>query len=310
MAAVSGTALLGQAEFHRDTPARKNRMNVIIAAFLLKARDVSGSSSKVGLEPRGDNVLQTASIDKLADYMYPWAESMRQLPTPCYNDAQGIPFPIGSRPQGVVLHDGLPAELRANYPYLDFYQYEAQGRESAWTQRFRMLKQFLDGQPEVERMFFTDINDMGIFCDPFHWWDQYNVDPTMLVVGQEWLKFGENKWFTSRYPQFPPFLREYFEDDLQHCLACAAGLWGARRDVALSILNEMLALLDQYKDHFAKYPETSWDMMTFNYVVYRRGPFAAFRMDRTATQGGIYIQNQPNPFTHDRRKVMAFLRGS
>lgn len=276
--------------------------NALITAFLCQAPDPVATAAKIGLHTRpGEvNALASASLEQLADYMRPWVETVLEIP----------------HVRRIVLHDGLPEDLIKLYPTIEFVKVERTTNEIAWVVRFRMLYWFLTGtaetgQPEIDRLFFTDINDIGVLRDPFTWLHEAAVLADLPVLGEEWNTFGGNPWFTGKYEQFPPAMREFFETRLPLAVPVSAGLWGGGRGVVLEILDSMLKLLDEHAEQFAKYPHTAWDMMTLNYVVFTRGRFAAFKMeaiDVAHPAAGVAIRNVgQNPFTHDRDKVLAHL---
>lgn len=267
--------------------------DAIITSLLIHSRDPGGSCVKVGVQvAEGKNALSQASAEVLYEYLRPFAETVRDLP--CAR---------------IVLHDGLPEELIARCHWLQFEQLPLdRDGEDAWRARYRLLRRLLSDRPEIERLFFVDCNDVGIFRDPFAWWDSLGVPQDWPVVGEEWTPFGDNKWFTDHYPIMPEKLRGWFEHRLADSLPLSAGLWGGRRDVVLQVVDSMLRNFDEFYDLFAQHP-ASWDMFAFNYALYAEiARFVAFKMDDFAPPHkncGASIRGAQSPFVHHRPTVMS-----
>ncbi len=270
-------------------------MNAIITSLLVNAPDPAGTSRKIGLEPRGENALATAEVEQLADYMRPWAESTRRL----------------DRCQHIVVHDGLPKSLCDRYPWITFAHVPHQSAEVAWLLRFRLWLTYLSAHTELDRVFFTDINDVAVYVDPFQWQDSVGVARELPWLGEEWKRFGENPWFTEQYPCYPSPYREVFANDLSNALPVSCGLWGGMRHVVLPILTAMIEHFNSHAATFLAHPTVGWDMIVFNYLVFSEladKRYVAFKMENIAPPhfaAGIAIRGgMPTPFIHDRAKAI------
>lgn len=282
-------------------------MNALVTCFLIRADDAEGTELKLGMAPGTKGALAAATIDQLADYMRPWGST-------------ASPF---ERFEKIVLHDGLPEELKRQWPRIKFVELPRQTLgENAWLARYRMLSGFLAGNHGIERLFFCDVNDVAVYSDPFVWWDALGVEPELPIAGEEWIEIGRNAWYTDKYPQFPPAMRSFFEQRLADQLPASAGLWGARIDVARGLVGRLTSLFDEHRETFARNPLTAWDMMCWNYVLFSGGPWGAVKQNRAPAHSdyaGVFLRNGPqrryasplaNPVLHCRKSTTDLLAES
>ena len=268
-------------------------MNALVSSFLVNALDPD-TCLKLGLQSGAG--LAGATADQLYDYMRPWALTAANVPC-----------------RRVVLHDGLPESLQQKFAAIEFVQC-LPVRENAWMARYRMLADWLPTQ-EIDRLFFSDINDVGVFHDPFLW--SASLPPELPWAGEEWTVFGDNPWFTDAYPRMPPHWRAFYETRLAKEYPASAGLIGGSQGVALSLVRRLVAAFDDLRPYIAANPMTAWDMLALNYLLFTGGPFVGFKQNdlesehplagaRLRNSGSIrvYRPEQPNPFCHDRKSVM------
>lgn len=267
-------------------------MNALVTSFLVNAMDPD-TCLKLGMS--SGTGLAGATADMLLDYMRPWATTAGNLPC-----------------RKVVLHDGLPEGLIAKFPNVEFVRSEPIA-ENAWLARFRLLAEWLPGQ-NFDRLFFTDVNDMGIFGDPFVWAQEF---PDVLWAGEEWTPFGQNPWFTDAYVRMTPAWREFYEGQLADKLPLSAGLIGGYKQTVLASVRRLLEIFHEQAPQIALYPLTAWDMLALNHMLFTGGPFLAIKqndLEPEHPQAGAFLRNSGsiqvfrppmrNPFLHDRKSVM------
>ena len=100
--------------------------NAIITSFLIHSADPSQSCRKIGITPDSNtgNSLASARVEQLAEYMYPWVTSVARL----------------DHCERIILHDGLPGELRERYPWVRFEEFPPEQTEIAWVRRCRQWR--------------------------------------------------------------------------------------------------------------------------------------------------------------------------
>lgn len=83
---------------------------------------------------------------------------------------------------GIILHDGLEAEFIAQYqtPTIQF-RYCEMGNYSIFEERWLLYHLFLQQLPQLEKVFFTDSNDVYITKNPF----PFITKETALYVGRD-----------------------------------------------------------------------------------------------------------------------------
>lgn len=268
-------------------------MNALVSSFLINALDPD-TCLKLGMQSGAG--LRGATADQLLDYMRPWALTAAHVPC-----------------RRVVLHDGLPAELKRKFAAIEFVECPVV-KENAWLARYRHLADWLAGE-SIERLFFSDINDVGIYGDPFAWSE--SLPPELLLAGEEWTPFGANPWFTDAYPRMSPAWRTFYETRLATEYPLSAGLIGGRRDVVLAFVQRLVQTFHDQREQIAQHPMTAWDMLGLNYLLFTGGPFVGFKQNDLPAGhplAGAYLRNSgsiqvyrpelPNPFCHDRKQVM------
>jgi hypothetical protein len=255
----------------------------IITAFVLHAHDPGNSGNKIGV----NKPLRDMSDAELYAYMEPWHRTL-----PC---------------QGFVLHDGLPQSFldRWHSELCQLVRIDASGGEMAWIKRYRMLQRFLEIRVDLERVFFTDINDVAFLESPFDWFDRWGVNRQQLLIGDELLLFGKNPWFSGEaIKQFPPEVNRWFHAN-PDTAPLSAGCWGGPYDLVLPLVQHMTRAFDRHRwliDHF---PNVSWDMIFFNYLAYTTSEcLATFKMiphkvPSSFTGLTLRQNNIANPLVHD-----------
>ncbi len=272
-------------------------MDALITSFLIHAPDPVGTCMKIGMTPSDkSNPLADCTVDQLIDYMRPWGDTVSRI-AGC---------------QKIVLHDGLPQGVVDHYPLISFVKLDRLAQDIAWMQRFRDFGHYLRSCPEIDRVFFADINDCGVMSDPFAWHNSLKVPEAWLVMGEEARQFKVNPWFTEKYEHLPAEYRDLFEREIASSLPVTAGVWGGWRQPVLDTIQAVVEAFDQYAAHYRHHNRISWDMFMLNAVVFRGGPYVGFKTTSIAPQNevcGATIRNipAPNPFMHDRREVIDHL---
>lgn len=226
--------------------------DLIISALLTQCYDAGDSAQKIG---RAGQPLASLSADQLCEYIHPW-----------YSTLQG---------PAVVLYDDLPADFITRCPKADFVRCEHDGSEQAWVARYRMLQRFLEDRTDIDRIFFTDINDVAFVSDPFAWLDGFNIQP-MLAFGEDRSTFS-NSWVVGQRAHLPPYIRDWYFRSPEGLLL-NAGIWAGPRDQAITLVRALNEFFDKYEERSK--PQVAWDMVLLSYAAYANfDHFATFKME-------------------------------
>ncbi len=249
--------------------------DLIVSALLTRCFDAGDSAAKIG---RAGQSLASLNVDQLCDYISPW-----------YSTLKG---------PAVVLYDELPQEFIDRRPRAQFVKYEHDGSEQAWVARYRLLEKFLTERTDIDRIFFTDINDVAFLSEPFAWLDGFKIQP-MLTFGEDHSSF-ENSWVVFHRQHLPPYIREWYSR-APDGLLLNAGLWAGPRDQALKLVKALNEFFDKYEERSK--PQIAWDMVLLSYAAYHNFDcFATFKMapvELPHQWAGLTLRHKPaNPIAH------------
>jgi hypothetical protein len=281
--------------------APERTSDVVVTAMFTHAPDPNLSASKVGLvcDPARTNNLTVASADQLYDYMKPWYETLHAHP--------GL--------HGLVLYDQLPPGFieRWRSPQVEFQTFEIGPRyresTSAVIQRVSLLLNCLDSRPDIARLWFTDINDVGFVSNPFHWMDQFSLGEDWLFAGEEWTTFRKNDWWAHQARYLGGEYVELFTGRFADMYLINMGMWGGRRAAMQEFAREFLREIDRLLDagfDLRKNPGACADMPVMNLLMYTRffSRVVTFKMEAHVGQirfePGAFIRSAGNPVMHDR----------
>lgn len=205
---------------------------------------------------------------------------------------------------GVVLHDGLPAEVLAA-PGVRFCCQVGLPDWNAFERRWVAARNYLAARDDVRRAWLVDANDLVFVADPFGWMDDH-LPVGRVAVGREAVRMGGNHWFEAGVKPLPPeYARLTGEFGGEYGLSC--GAWGADRETALDVIDAALARIVEADRHVRAHPPghpVCLDMFAFG-LAWRAefaGRLVPFAMDGATAVGGV-----PSPLVHDRAKALAAL---
>jgi hypothetical protein len=259
------------------------------------------SLSKLGVP---EESLASASLEQLDEYIRPWYESLQR-----HSDLFGV-----------VLYDRLPAEFVASRtsPQVTFLKFPVGERyrlgTSILVQRYAMFARLLVQYPDLDRIWFTDINDVYFVLNPFRWLDSLPCDESHLFIGEEWTRFRENEWFAKKVRYLGGRYRELFSGALADMHLLTVGTWGASRAVALELTRAFMQEIDRLLD--AGFDLTTGhgaeaDMPVMNLIAYERffERLVTFKLDVVENSvighQGTFLSTVENPIIHDRAKALA-----
>jgi hypothetical protein len=188
---------------------------------------------------------QTGSIRNAADFKYiqPWYDSLIKI------DAHGI-----------ILHDGLEAEFIALYqtPTIQFRLCEM-GNYSIFEERWLLYHLFLRQLPQLEKVFFTDSNDVYITKDPF----PFITNETALYVGRDNAnRIKDSGWMKEERTKFLKESHYKLAKTYEYQWVYNAGVTGGNYPVMLFLTNEMSKLIFKASSNHHK------DMTLINIVIH------------------------------------------
>ena len=188
---------------------------------------------------------QTGSIRNAADFKYiqPWYDSL---------------IKIGAN--GIILHDGLEAEFIAVYqtPTIQF-RYCEMGNYSIFEERWLLYHLFLKQLPQLEKVFFTDSNDVYITKDPF----PFITNETALYVGRDNAnRIKDSGWLKEERTKFLKESHYKLAKTYEYQWVYNAGVTGGSYRVMLFLTNEMSKLIFKASSNHHK------DMTLINIVIH------------------------------------------
>ena len=188
---------------------------------------------------------QTGYSRNAADFKYiqPWYDSLLKMGA-----------------HGIILHDGLEQEFIEQYQTSQIqFRYCEMGDYSIFEERWLLYHLFLQQLPRLEKVFFTDGNDVYITQNPF----PYITNETALYVGRDnanrikdsgWLKEECDKFIEESNYQLPKtFTYQWVYN---------AGVAGGSRNLMFFFTAEMSKLIFKAKTNYHK------DMTLLNIVIH------------------------------------------
>lgn len=188
---------------------------------------------------------QTGSIRNAADFKYikPWYDSLLK---------------IGAH--GIILHDGLEAEFIALHqtPTIQF-RYCEMGNYSIFEERWLLYHLFLRQLPQLEKVFFTDSNDVYITKNPF----SFITKKSALYVGRDNAnRIKDSGWLEAERLKFLEESNYILAKTYEYQWVYNAGVTGGNYPVMLFLTNEMSKLIFRATSNHHK------DMTLLNIVIH------------------------------------------
>jgi hypothetical protein len=260
--------------------------DTVVSSLLTQCHDPGDSAYKIG---KPGKKLRDFCDDELLEYIRPFHRTLKG--------------------PAVVLYDDLPQSFMDHCHEIQWVKAEHSGREMAWVARYRMLEQWLS-QARVDRVFFTDINDVAFCGCPFAWMDSFALPP-MLWFGEEFAHFGSNDWITKDVKYCHLDVQEWYRQ-VPEWLGLNAGMWGGPKVDALSLVRSMNRWFDQC-DHSKQW--VSWEMIHLSFVAYRAFErFCTFKMQCAQSPhagAGVTIRSRiPNPCQHGSLQARVLAHGT
>lgn len=179
---------------------------------------------------------QTGSSRNAADFKYiqPWYDSI---------------IKIGVR--GIVLHDGLDPTFIDQYSNDNVqFRFCRLGNYSIFEERWLLYHLFLKQLPRLEKVFFTDSNDVYITQNPF----PFIQNKMALYVGRDNAnRIKDSGWLQAEYEQYVIESNYKIARTYQYQWAYNAGVCGGSRELLFFLTHEMSKLIfkvtsDHHKD--------------------------------------------------------------
>lgn len=158
---------------------------------------------------------------------------------------------------GVVFHDGLsPAFVEKwTVPQVHFERYTLKTARSVNDERYVCYLEWLEGHPDVERVFLLDLFDVEFLRDPFRLMDDGKYD---LYSGGDPGEYNDKR---NRDKMIRAFGEPCYEGEIK----LHAGTCGARRDHMIRLLRNMT---DVFEDLTARGVLDNLNMAVYNKCVY------------------------------------------
>lgn len=188
---------------------------------------------------------QTGFSRNSADFKYiqPWYDSL-----------------LKTGANGIILHDGLEAEFIARYqtPTIQF-RYCEMGNYSIFEERWLLYHLFLRQLPQLEKVFFTDSNDVYITKNPF----QFITKESALYVGRDNAnRIKDSGWLEAERLKFLEESNYSLAKTFEYQWVYNAGVTGGSYRVMLFLTNEMSKLIFKASSNHHK------DMTLINIVIH------------------------------------------
>lgn len=188
---------------------------------------------------------QTGTIRNASNFMYiqPWYDSMMK---------------IGA--SGLVLHDGLENEFIECYQNEQIqFRYCEMGNYSIFEERWLLYHILLDQLPQLEKVFFTDSNDVFITKNPF---DIIDSSQTLYVGRDNANRIKDSGWLKEECDKFIQESKYSIPKTYSYQWVYNAGVLGGARQLIFFFTTEMSKLIFKSTSNFHK------DMTLFNLVIH------------------------------------------
>ncbi len=188
---------------------------------------------------------QSGSTRNAADFRHiqPWYESVMK---------------IGA--SGIVLHDGLERAFIEQFSNNQIqFRYCELGNYSIFEERWLLYNIFLQQLPQLEKVFFTDSNDVYITKNPF----PFITSNSALYVGRDNAnRIKDSGWLKAECDQYVLESSYKLPRTYQYQWVYNAGVCGGSRSLMLFVTNEVSKLIFRAASDFHK------DMTLLNLVIH------------------------------------------
>jgi hypothetical protein len=188
---------------------------------------------------------QTGKSRNTADFKYiqPWYDSLLNLG--CH---------------GIILHDGLERTFIDQYQTTQIqFRYCEMGNYSIFEERWILYHLFLQQLPELEKVFFTDSNDVYITRNPF----PFIINEKALYVGRDNAnRIKDSGWLKEECTKFLEESNYQLAKTYGYQWTYNAGLSGGSYAIMLFLTSEMARLILMVSSNFHK------DMTLLNIVIH------------------------------------------
>jgi hypothetical protein len=169
---------------------------------------------------------QTGSIRNAADFKYiqPWYDSLLKLG--CH---------------GIILHDGLEKTFIDQYQTTQIqFRYCEMGNYSIFEERWLLYHLFLQQLPLIEKIFFTDSNDVYITKNPF----SFITKKSALYVGRDNAnRIKDSGWLEAERLKFLKESNYNLAKTYEYQWVYNAGVCGGSRALMFFVTNEISKLI-------------------------------------------------------------------
>jgi len=178
------------------------------------------------------------------EFIQPWYDSMVRV---------GLP--------GIILHDGLTSEFIEKYETDNIqFRYCTLGNYSIFEERWLLYHLILLELPRLERVFFTDSNDVFVTRNPF----AHVEDKLTLFVGRDQAnRIKDSGWLKEECDKFTAETGYKIPKTYPYQWAYNAGVCGGSVEVMRFFTSEMAKLILLSKSNFHK------DMTLLNLVIHQ-----------------------------------------
>lgn len=188
---------------------------------------------------------QLGTLRNSADFKYiqPWYDSIIKI---------GV--------SGIILHDGLESAFIERYQNDQVqFRFCEMGNYSIFEERWLLFHLFLKQLPKLEKVFFTDSNDVYITQAPF----SFISDPEALYVGRDNAnRIKDSGWLKEECDQFIEESIYPLPLTFSYQWAYNAGLAGGSRNLMYFFTAEMTKLIFKATSNYHK------DMTLLNMVIH------------------------------------------
>lgn len=255
--------------------------NEIVAAIMTGGPHRFDPAKKVGGGFMAD--LTTAGI---MSYAAPWRESIIRMP----------------HLHGTIIYDELTKEaceaLRAKN--IDVFAMPVIGNYHGYDRRFIAFDQYM-GEADFDRAFFTDINDMGILCDPFTWWDGMQLGKETILISEAESMLDNNVWADDWLKRLPQRYHHLTKRGTGRKFPNCANVGGYRPRLA-KFFREWAAEIQSVYNELGPDKEFICDIFAMILLLMDcpewRSSYATFPLWLGAD--AVTLRGHPSPFCHDR----------
>lgn len=244
----------------------------------------------------GEGAPQGAVHGDLADYLQPWVDSVHLFPDL----------------QAVVLHDGLPPTVieQLASPQLSFLAAPPPNRPlPAPLRRYEALAGLLAGAEQVERLWFTDIDDVGFVLHPFRWLDALGLADTHLCIGEEWGSGEGNEWLARACRELGPAYDALLRPPWTNRPLLSPSAWAASRATAVELTELVLDEVDRLQADGAGADIPALPVVNLVAQRHLAARLVTFKLDASLSgpidEAGAFVRGIGNPMIHDRQKALA-----